>query len=375
MREQGRELKDYHKYRAGELAVVNQHGDVFKLTRSNTGDDAKARAEHLKDIDRAALLSVTAAQGAMKKFQQHRQEEREKEWQQKRDRPAQEEHWPINAPQPERKSPGLFGKAATEATRDERTENLHGAAAQVWAAWQRSDSRQAFAAALDDKGIAFAVATKDEADRSHREAEFARAVGNYAPRFKEGEIVIITEASPEHRRDGQIIEPRRVHKIDQSLATKFVKGLDSTHKLQGIDATIKASDNRAQQRAADWQAIRLERATDIIRGGTTRARNTKDSLVKSSVAIVRPATMGLNVIGKPLELLGNLFEGLFAAKLTPEQIREGEIAARERQADARDTTEVSNITTQRVQERQQKENDREAARRQHRARDGGERER
>lgn len=253
---------------------------------------------------------------------------------------------------------------------------MTGPAAHVWTAFRQSDSAKAFAAALDDKGIAFAAVTKEEADRSHsKEAAFARAVGTYVPRFKEGEIVIVTEARPEYRRDGELTQPRRVHKLDQSLAGKFVKALDNRTSLQGIEATKQVSDHRTQQRAADWQAIRQERATNLGRGGRKRAGNTKDNLVRTPAAIVKPVSMGLNVIGKPLELLGNLVEGLFAAKLTPEQIREGEIAARERQVDAREQMEVSNITTQRAQERQREENEREAERRQHRERDGGGRER
>jgi len=284
-----------------------------------------------------------------------------------------EKVWPVNPPQPERKAPELFGKAATEAGRDDRMENLTGPAAQVWQAWQHSDNAQAYAAALDDKGIAFAKVTQEEAYRSHREADFAKAAGNYAPRFKQGEIVIVTEPRPEYRRDGEITEPRsRVHKLDQSLAWKFVKGLDSTDKLQGIDATIKVSDNRAQQRAADRKAIRLERATDIIRGGHTRAANVKDNLLRAPAAVLKPVTMGLNVVGKALEIFGGVFEPPI---LTPEQKRDGEIAARERQADVRDQLDHSNAISQRAQERRQEE-EREAARqREERERYGGGRER
>ena len=197
-------------------------------------------------------------------------EDREKETragreQAKRDG-RKEKYWPINPPQPERKGWRDFEKAATEATRDDRTENLHGPAAHVWTAWQQSDNAKAFAAALDDKGIAFAKVTQEEAYRSHRAADFAKEVGNRGQRFKEGEIVMVTEPGLEYRREGEIAKPRsRIHKLDQSLAEKFVKGLGTGDTLQSIDATIKASDQRAQQRSADWQAIRLERATNIRR--------------------------------------------------------------------------------------------------------------
>jgi hypothetical protein len=180
-----------------------------------------------------------------------------------------------------------------------------------------------------------------------------------------------SEARPEYRRNGELTERSRVYKLDQSLATKFGKGLGTGDTLQGIDVTIKASDNRAQQRAADRHAVRLERATDIIRGGHTRVANVKDNLLRTPGAVLKPATMGLNIIGKPLELLGNVFEGLFAPVLTPEQKRDGEIAARERQADVRDH---SNAIAKRAQERQREEQV-EAARQRERERDGGGRER
>ncbi len=296
----------------------------------------------------------------------------------------QEQAWPINPPQPERKSPELFAKAATEAARDDRTENLSGPAAQVWKAWHQSDNAQAYAAALDEKQISFAQVTKEEADRSHREAEFAKAAGNYAPRFKEGEIVIITAPPLEYRRNGEITEPRsRVRKLDQSLAWKFVKGLDNGDKLQGLDATIRASDERVEQRAADrdairqdWDTIRQERAASRVRessmGGKTKGPKTVEKAALA--AVIKLPGAALEVTGKTLGILESLFEGIFAAKLTPEQIREGEIAAKERQADVRDQLDNSNSIAQRAQERQQEEQ-REAARQRERERDGGGRER
>ena len=37
--------------------------------------------------------------------------------------------------------------------------------------------------------------TKEEAERSHRQAAFAREIGNFSPRYREGEIVAITETA------------------------------------------------------------------------------------------------------------------------------------------------------------------------------------
>jgi len=241
--------------------------------------------------------------------------------------------------------------------------------------------KEAFAAELDAKGITFARATKEEADRSQREADFARAVGNYSPRLKEGEIVIVSEPGNEYRREGEITKPRsRIHKLDQSLAEKFVKGLGNGDKLQGIDATTKASDQRAQQRAADWEAIRLERATSTKRRARPLpARAIASGIVKGPLtvagkapAVFKPVAMGLNVVGKALEIFGGVFEPPI---LTPEQKRDGEIAARERQADVRDQLDHSNAISQRAQERRQEEEREAARRREERERYGGGRER
>lgn len=274
--------------------------------------------------------------------------------------------------------PGL-DKAATEATRDNRAENLKGPAAHVWAAWQQSDSAQAFAAALDDKGIAFAAVTAEEAARSHREATFAREIGNRAPRIREGEIVIVTEPRPEYRRNGEIIKSSRIHKLDQSLAEKFTKHLGTRSQLQGIDATLKASDQRAQRRAADWEAIRdvyaetrlhRNRTTAVEKGIHNGAATTRDAIHKSTVVIEKTLSIAASV-GKVFETVGSLIEGIAAPKLTPQQIHDGEKAKDRREAEAETTIDFSRITAEAAQQRQQQEQDREAERQ----RDGGGRER
>jgi len=387
---------DYQKYRNGEIVVVDRHGAVHQLTMKNTGDSYNARAEHLKTIDRAALPSVTSAEGAMKQFQQHQRGE----WQHNRDEKQQqwernraEQHWPVKPPQPESKSWMAFAEAAAESTRDDRTHRLTGQAARVWNAWRQSDPAlyakvdraledafldgrasiqtkphaKTFAAALDDGGVSFAVATKEEAERSRKQAEFSRAVGRYAPRFKEGEIVIVTERSPDYRRDGQIIEPPRVHKIDPTLAAKFLKTLDNKNQLQGIDATLKVSDKRAQQRAADRQATRLENATDLKDFSRKWGKGTAPIPALENIG---PGVIAL-VIAKGFDIIGSLLESVFAPKLTPEQIHEGEKAQYRREAEAEHSSDISRHTADQTQQRRQQENEQEAARQRQRDEAGG----
>jgi hypothetical protein len=279
----------------------------------------------------------------------------------------EEKVWPINPPQ-HQSWPG-FEKAATEATRDDRTENLKGPAAKVWEAFTHSDNAKAYAAALDDKGIMFAAVTKEEAYRSDREAEFAKAAGNRAPRFREGEIVIVTEPPLEYRRDEQTFIPSRVHQLDPSLAYKFTKGLDS--KLQGIDATLKVSDDRAQQRSADREAVRLDRATDIRDFSRSIPGNAK-SAIGVTAKVTTNALGGIGAgLGKGAEFVGEAVSSLFAPKLSPEQLQQAERTQERREAEAEATLDYSRYTAEATQQRRQEENEREAARQRQRDEERG----
>jgi len=251
----------------------------------------------------------------------------------------EEKVWPINPPQ-HQSWPG-FEKAASEATRDDRTENLKGPAAKVWEAFTHSD----------------------------REAEFAKVVGNRASRFREGEILIVTEPPLEYRRDEQTFIPSRVHKLDPSLAYKLSKGLDI--KLQGLDATLKLSDDRAQQRSGAREAVRLDRATDIRDFSRSIPGNPKDA-VRVSAKITTNALGGIGAgLGKGAEFVGEAISSLFAPKLSPEQIREGEITQQRREADAEASLDYSRFTAERTQQRRQEENDSEAERQRQRDEEHG----
>jgi hypothetical protein len=368
------------KYRAGELLVVNQYGQVFQLTAHNTGQDKDQR---LKQIDPASLLSVTAAQGVMKEFQQYRQEEKRQVWQQQREarwQPVKERHWPVMPAAPERKSSRLFEQAAQEMGRDHRTENLTGPAAHIWNAFRhsgnegafqafidgkeklssvRTGDRQAFAAVLDEKGIAFAMATKEEADNSYRQAEFAKAVGNYSPRFAQGEIVIVTTPRLEYRRDGEIMEPRRVWKLDQSLAEKYVKLLDNRSQLLSIEATKQTLDERGQRRAAELQAERIEKiikhAPDFAPSVKKAVRSTRQTLHQSAAIAKAPARAIGALLDAGASTAGILFSLVDAPKsprLQEQENREGERSTARRNAEAEIEIDFSRHVAEQAQEQQ-----------------------
>jgi hypothetical protein len=272
----------------------------------------------------------------------------------------EKEAWPINPPAQEavRTLPQYhFEDAARQATEDHRPpeKKLRGMSWKLDKLLERSDNGQAFAAALQDKGIALARVTKEEADRSHREAEFAKAIGNRAPRYQEGEIVAVTQPRLEYRHRGEIVVPSRVHKFDQQAAEKFVAALGKEAQIKGLDATTAMLDDFARQRKDHGNSIRLENATKI----RDRARNvTKHGVIKG----IKFGGNALRSFGKAFDVASDAFSSLFSPTPTPQQQHETDRAARKREAEAEDAIDFTRYTAELAGRRQQ-EQEREADRR------------
>jgi hypothetical protein len=211
---------------------------------------------------------------------------------------------------------------------------------------------KAFAEALEQKGIAFAVVTPEESYRSHRERAFAQAVGRKSDYFAPGEIVAVTEPGLLYHRAGEWMPPPRVHKLDQDQAGQYLKFLSiDKAKLKGIDATKFMLDASAQARAAYWQDIRLDNA----RRQNHRApeRSSKDRTAEKIADT--GASVALGTIGKGLDIVGSIFESLLSPKLTPEQKREGELTRQDRAADAEQALDFSRFTADAAQEQRDRQ--------------------
>src|ERR1017187_494753 len=179
------------------FVILDHAGDTHSLARRIDGVNSKQLNTFMEGIDRAALPTVDQAR------QQHQEQKlitleadhatvrQEIEWEEALAKAAIEkekterrfvepgqtaretragQHGAVTSPQPEpvRTSPALhFEDTAREAAYDHRTQDapdhLRGTSAEIWLAYHRSDNAKAFAAALDEKGIALAVVTKDEA--------------------------------------------------------------------------------------------------------------------------------------------------------------------------------------------------------------------
>ena len=118
-----------------------------------------------------------------------------------------------------------------------QTGDLNATRADIRLAWSLGKSGEGFAAALEDKGYILASVTADEARASERMAAFAKEVGNYAPRFREGEIVVINAQGGVYR-----LDPKTTG-VDRAAIEKYTATIDR-------DALMSMTDAKAVQQEA-----------------------------------------------------------------------------------------------------------------------------
>jgi hypothetical protein len=319
-----------------------------------TVDQAKAHHRERNMEDRLADLATVQREIAWEEelrrdaIKKERKEERFKEptSEEARELEDAKKRWPIQPPRDERTetSPEYhFADAGREVTRDQTYEppkELRGMSAILMKAYANSKEGyqdigseaykelSTFQESLDRMGMGFARVTREEAERSQRQASFAQAVGNYTPRFLEGEIVAVRAWHTVYRSEGEIIPPgQRVYKIDQGVATKFVDELGIDRSMAGVDATKKVLQAKVQeqaiQNAEKWRDIRAE-STTKGRGGAREMGDAGGALAGAKIT-GRIAT-------KAFDTVADLFEAIFAAP-TPEQAAQAEATRVQREAE------------------------------------------
>jgi hypothetical protein len=257
---------------------VTLDGRVYPLNRRTTGKERPEIEAFLAPLDRNELQGIAATKESQ-------------------ERNRNEKLWPTRPPisEPIKTHPDLhFRDAGDNATHPEAApampSNLKGPAAAIWAAYNIRIHMQErerenltgeietyhvpialksgrdpyrFGAALEEKGMALARATKDEAERSQQEAEHWKKHGEWRPTYREGEFVVVTQRgavySLNRRTTGHDAE-----KVQQFLAKAEWKA------LPGIEAAKETMRARAEQRGLERQktsdeiaAARLDRATNI----------------------------------------------------------------------------------------------------------------
>ncbi len=205
---------------------------------------------------------------------------------------------------------------------------------------------------LEFRGIALARVTKDEAERSHRESAFARAIGNYVARYDEGDIVALRKSAVEYRREGLIVDPIKVHRLDKKSAVEILKALGPGVKLESIEATRSALAKKPLGQKKDWEKIRLKNATKI-QPDFSRKIKTPDKVLrdKAPKAFFKTVESGFSVIG-------GIVDSLFAPKMSPKQEREAEQSKAEREVKAEETIDLAQFSAKAALERSRIEEDR-----------------
>jgi hypothetical protein len=376
-----------------DYCIVDPAGEVHSLARRIDGVNAKELRAFMQDIQRDSFPTVEQARAQYRERMMDERKadlaivQREIAWeealakaaiekertekrfveptpQEVRDKEARDKLWPVRPPSSEqaKTSPRYhFDDTAREATSPEpepvMPENLKGTAARIWNDYHQSDSARAFVAALDEHQISLASVTEKEAERSQINADFAREVHRFAPRYRAGEIVAVTEQGYVYKLS------QRTTGDERRDVKKFLKSIDRT-QLQGIEDTKTTLKSRAEERTHEVQsfrerlragneASRLEQAQKPGRQGSNMGHG-RD---KVSPRIERIATtVSLAAIDGAFSVADKLADGLlgiFDPVLTPQQKLKGEISTREREADAQERVNLSDYAAERAAQRQQ----------------------
>lgn len=196
-----------------DLVILDQAGEAHSLARRLEGVNTKELKAFMEGYDRASLPTVTQAT------------------QQLRDR--------IKTLEPEKEAPAPAEPA--RAQEKAMPEGMRGTPAHIWQAAHDGDSPKAIEAALAQKGIRLSIVQKEEAERSRDDAAAAKEHGQYAPIYRESEIVAVNDRGYVYRLS------QRTTGTDFQAMQRYLRTLD-TANFQGIDATRQAITDEQRQR-------------------------------------------------------------------------------------------------------------------------------
>jgi hypothetical protein len=239
-------------------------------------------------------------------------------------------------------SPRLhFADAARQTAQPEAAPDmpadLRGTAAEIWTAynsrtidreWQRENpdgtketqrdritvtggrDPYQFAQALEEKGLMLGRVTKDEAERSQKDAEHWQRHGETRPVYREGEFVVINRTgdvySLNRRTTGH--SAKEVQAFLSKAEWKALPGIEAARETMKARADQRLAD--ARDRAAHWDAIRLKNATRKHGRGQGRT---------GQPAAPNLARASGRALGGALGALGKMADGFSLDALTPKE--------------------------------------------------------
>lgn len=290
------------------FAVIDQRGSVTRIDQRTTGDQWEEIQKRLGGIDRADL--ATLAEARVIQHEANRAAFREK-------KQAERAEAQRNAP-------------------------VTGRAAEIREAWNASCDPEPtkdaahLETALAARGIGLAFVGAEEAYASERRAAFAKATGNFAPVWREGEIVAVDGYGSVHRLDERTTGQRRPE-IDARLATidrAALMNLDGTQEAMRAASLEAWKVARRAEREQARPASAIEKTIEVALRDTVTGTDFAAELDDKGLTVARvtardvEALAALRTADTEAGTTGTLASGRCFA-----DVIEGDLAAVTRQGD------------------------------------------
>lgn len=131
----------------------------------------------------------------------------------------------------------------------------HPAVAAIREAWAARQGDGGLIAALEAKGMILARVTPEEAAKSERDHAFAAEVGNFAPKYRPDELVVVNERGRVYRLDGKTTGDGR------AAVQEYAATIDRSTLLSVADA--RAAQQEAGQEQRTDERLRAKPETKI----------------------------------------------------------------------------------------------------------------
>jgi len=293
------------QYRECEYAVATEQGKVYRLTRMTTGDSFTGIRDFTKPLDQQDYPSLDAALNEM--------QQRSKT--PKLDRNAviaemtpTKPHYPSPG---EAAISGWLAQSLPHTAAAMNAINIESEPQQVRSAYNSAPTPEAFHEFLKERGFHLARVTAADAADSHTQHWAAKRHGGYSPLLTEGEYIAVSDRGSAYRLNDRTVG----HNVREVKA--FMSGLDEKPM-----PTLREVQNEVHEKRLE-EVMRRE---DGSRGD--------GSWTGQEVSLGGIMRAGETVLGAPALVFADLFESLFAPKITPEERRLGEVMEHERQVAA-----------------------------------------
>jgi hypothetical protein len=228
-----------------DFVVIDHEGGMHVLGKRILDVSAAKIRTRMSDLVRDELPSVLEVRAFVVELKMQKQHEQPAEvWDRERDTVRDEIHWQealdkAAIAKEARERQFVEPKDREKETRAGRQEKGQGARAErpldetvagIRLAFSLSQSPDGFSRNLDEAGFKLARVTKEEAERSHVNAAFAKEVERFAPEYREGEFVALNQRGHVYR-----LNQRTIGK-SQPEVDAFMCTIDRT-KIQGIEDT------------------------------------------------------------------------------------------------------------------------------------------